>query len=75
MQTVTLETISPLRDFIVAMTKLVEKEHDEATVVSHSKGYLKTLINPIKNYMYEVDCFCTLFFFPQSPECTGGSPT
>ena len=45
MQTLTIEPISPLRDFIVAMTTLVEKEHDETTLVSHSKGYLKTLIS------------------------------
>ena len=45
MQAATGVQISPLRDFIVAMTKLLEKEHDEATLISHSRGHLKTLIS------------------------------
>lgn len=40
-----MEQIGPLRDFIVAMTKLVEKESDESTLISRAKGYLKTLIS------------------------------
>lgn len=45
MQAASMEQIGPLRDFIVAMTKLVEKESDESTLISRSKGYLKTLIS------------------------------
>jgi predicted metal-dependent enzyme (double-stranded beta helix superfamily) len=45
MQTVNVEPISPLRNFIVAMTKLVEKESDETILLSHAKRHLKTLIS------------------------------
>lgn len=45
MQTLATEPISPLRDFIVAMTRLVEREHDENKLIVESKKYLTTLIS------------------------------
>ena len=45
MQTLATEPISPLRDFIVAMTKLVERELDENKLIIESKKYLTTLIS------------------------------
>jgi 3-mercaptopropionate dioxygenase len=45
MQAAPTEQIGPLRDFIIAMTKLVEKESDESTLISRAKGHLKTLIS------------------------------
>ena len=45
MQLSTTEQINPLREFIVQMTKLVEKESSEVALVSESKKYLQTLIS------------------------------
>lgn len=45
MESLVTEKISPLRDFIVAMTKLVEKENDETQLITESKKYLQSLIS------------------------------
>jgi predicted metal-dependent enzyme (double-stranded beta helix superfamily) len=56
MQLSTTEQINPLREFIVQMTKLVEKESSEVALVSESKKYLQTLISTDK-WLPE---FCTV---------------
>ena len=45
MQLSTTDQIFPLREFIVQMTKLVERESSEVSLVNESKKYLQTLIS------------------------------
>lgn len=45
MQPLATDQINPLREFIIQMTKLVEKESKEIILVNESKKYLQTLIS------------------------------
>lgn len=45
MQPLAPDQINPLREFIIQMTKLVEKESSEIILVNESKKYLQTLIS------------------------------
>lgn len=41
----TIDKIAPLREFVLAMTKLVDTHDDEATLISSSRPLLQTLIS------------------------------
>lgn len=45
MQQLATDQINPLREFIIQMTKLVEKESNEIILVNESKKYLQALIS------------------------------
>lgn len=45
MQPLATDQINPLREFIIQMTKLVEKESNEIILINESKKYLQALIS------------------------------